>query len=181
METPKIGERVKFWQEQDRINRELIPRVIKNHELLTKHVETHDEGHLSAMTQIQAVEAQVGELSNTTKAQIEGVEGQVGKLSINTKAQIEDVQGQMTELATATKAQIKGVEALVGELAATTKVQIESVEALVGELAATKAQIEGVEGRVSEIEQRSTDLLSRLAPHTGIVIALAALIVALVK
>ena len=44
METPKIAERVKFWQEQDRINRELIPRVIKGHELLTKHVETHDEG-----------------------------------------------------------------------------------------------------------------------------------------
>ena len=34
MDEPKIGERVKFWQEQDRINRELIPRVIKNHELL---------------------------------------------------------------------------------------------------------------------------------------------------
>ena len=50
METPKIAERVKFWQEQDRINRELIPRVIKGHELLTKHVETHDESHLTAMS-----------------------------------------------------------------------------------------------------------------------------------
>ena len=32
MDEPTITERVRFWQEQDRINRELIPRVIKNHE-----------------------------------------------------------------------------------------------------------------------------------------------------
>lgn len=30
-----IAERVKFWEEQDQINKELIPRVIKNHELIT--------------------------------------------------------------------------------------------------------------------------------------------------
>lgn len=28
----KIGEKVKFWEEQERLNRELIPRVIKNNE-----------------------------------------------------------------------------------------------------------------------------------------------------
>ena len=44
MDELKIGEKVKFWQEQDRINRELIPRVIKNHELLAKHVESHEDG-----------------------------------------------------------------------------------------------------------------------------------------
>ncbi|MGD7053969.1 hypothetical protein [Sutcliffiella horikoshii] len=31
----KIAERVKFWEEQDQINKEIIPRVIKNHELIT--------------------------------------------------------------------------------------------------------------------------------------------------
>ena len=66
METPKIGEKVKFWQEQDRINRELIPRVIKGHELLTKHVETHDEGYVAAMTEIQALQARVTELDKRT-------------------------------------------------------------------------------------------------------------------
>ncbi len=62
METPKIGERVKFWQEQDRINRELIPRLIKSHELLTRHVETHDEGNMSAMSEIQALQSHILEL-----------------------------------------------------------------------------------------------------------------------
>ena len=30
MEAPKIAERIKFWQEQDRINQALIPRVLIN-------------------------------------------------------------------------------------------------------------------------------------------------------
>ena len=59
MDTPKIAERVKFWQEQDRINRELIPRVIKNHELLAKHVESHGDGDSLARAQIEALEARV--------------------------------------------------------------------------------------------------------------------------
>ena len=39
---PPISERVRFWEEQDRINQELIPRVIKQHELLSRHVSDHD-------------------------------------------------------------------------------------------------------------------------------------------
>ena len=37
-----IAERVRFWEEQDRINQELIPRVIRQNELLTKHIAEHD-------------------------------------------------------------------------------------------------------------------------------------------
>ena len=37
-----IGERVKFWEEQDRINQEFIPRVIRQHELLTGHIAEHE-------------------------------------------------------------------------------------------------------------------------------------------
>ena len=56
MNEPKIAERVKFWQEQDRINRELIPRVIKSHELLTKHVESHEDGDSLARAQIELLQ-----------------------------------------------------------------------------------------------------------------------------
>ena len=41
-ETPSIAERVRFWEEQDKINQELIPRVIRQNELLTKHIAEHD-------------------------------------------------------------------------------------------------------------------------------------------
>ena len=37
-----ISERVRFWEEQDRINHELIPRVIRQGELLSSHVAEHD-------------------------------------------------------------------------------------------------------------------------------------------
>lgn len=39
---PPIADRVRFWEEQDRINRELIPRVIRQHELLTQHIGEHE-------------------------------------------------------------------------------------------------------------------------------------------
>ena len=40
-----ISERVRFWEEQDKINRELIPRVIRQHELLTRHIAEHESLH----------------------------------------------------------------------------------------------------------------------------------------
>ena len=43
IEAPGIAERVRFWEEQDRINQALIPRVIRQSELLTKHVAEHDD------------------------------------------------------------------------------------------------------------------------------------------
>jgi hypothetical protein len=37
-----ITDRIRFWEEQDKINQELIPRVIHQNELLTKHIAEHD-------------------------------------------------------------------------------------------------------------------------------------------
>ena len=41
-ETPSMAERVRFWEEQDKINQELIPRVICQNELLTNHIAEHE-------------------------------------------------------------------------------------------------------------------------------------------
>lgn len=43
-----IAERVRFWEEQDKINQELIPRVIRQNELLTEHIAEH--GNLPEVT-----------------------------------------------------------------------------------------------------------------------------------
>ena len=83
MDEPKIAERVKFWQEQDRMNRELIPRVIRNHELLAKHIESHEDGDPLARAQIVTLEARAAELETLSAmglAQIEGLEGRVAQL-----------------------------------------------------------------------------------------------------
>ena len=37
-----IAEKVRFWEQQDRINQVLIPKVLRQHELLAKHIEEHD-------------------------------------------------------------------------------------------------------------------------------------------
>lgn len=37
-----IADRVRFWEEQDKINQELIPRVIRQNELLTGHITDHE-------------------------------------------------------------------------------------------------------------------------------------------
>ena len=80
MNEPTIAERVKFWQEQDRINRELIPRVVKNHELLAKHVESHEDGDSLARAQIERLEGRVSEIDSLTRAQTERLEGRVTEI-----------------------------------------------------------------------------------------------------
>ena len=37
-DTVPIADKVRFWEEQDKINQELIPRVIRQHELITSHI-----------------------------------------------------------------------------------------------------------------------------------------------
>ena len=58
---PSIAERVRFWEEQDKINRELIPRVIRHNELLTKHIAEHDNLPKVASTAISQTLAKVKE------------------------------------------------------------------------------------------------------------------------
>ena len=41
-EPVRIEEKVRFWEEQDRINQELIPRVIRQNELLSQHMAEHE-------------------------------------------------------------------------------------------------------------------------------------------
>ena len=44
MTTPQksIAEQVKFWEEQDKINQVLVPRVLRHHELLSEHIREHE-------------------------------------------------------------------------------------------------------------------------------------------
>ena len=56
-----IGERVKFWEEQDRINQELVPRVIRQHELLTAHIADHENLPLIAGNAISEAMAEARE------------------------------------------------------------------------------------------------------------------------
>lgn len=56
----KIAERLKFWEEQDQINKELIPRVVKNHEMITDLTFQFEK----SMNAIASIQANVDELHN---------------------------------------------------------------------------------------------------------------------
>ena len=50
---PHIAERVAFWEEQDRINQELIPRVIQQNEVLTGHIKNHENLQATALKMVR--------------------------------------------------------------------------------------------------------------------------------
>ena len=56
-----IADRVRFWEEQDKINQELIPRVIRQHELLTAHIADHENLPLIAGNAISEALAEARE------------------------------------------------------------------------------------------------------------------------
>ena len=61
-----IVERFKFWEEQERINQVLIPRVIRQHELLSEHIVEHE--NLPAYVS-RAVERAEGEVVRAVVAE----------------------------------------------------------------------------------------------------------------
>ena len=68
-----IAEKVQFWQEQDRINQELIPRVIRQSELLAQHVGEHENLPLLAA---QAVSNALKEAREETAALLEAAKAE---------------------------------------------------------------------------------------------------------
>ena len=56
-----IADRVRFWEEQDKINQELIPRVIRQNELLTGHIADHENLPLIAGNAISEALAEARE------------------------------------------------------------------------------------------------------------------------
>lgn len=53
-----IAEKVLFWEQQDQINQELIPRVIRQSELLARHIKDHENLPELAARAVQAALAE---------------------------------------------------------------------------------------------------------------------------
>ena len=64
-----VADKVRFWEEQDKINQELIPRVIRQHELLTQHIAEHANlPAVVAQAVAQSLAAAKSEIAEQTQA-----------------------------------------------------------------------------------------------------------------
>ena len=113
--TVKIAEKVRFWEEQDRINQELIPRVIRQNELLTQHIAEHDNLQQIFSDTIQkalAEQAQQYESAlDTAKKQLNETHEQITQKALSEQTQqyesaLDTTQKQLNETYT------KALEAL---------------------------------------------------------------------
>ncbi|PRO65863.1 hypothetical protein [Alkalicoccus urumqiensis] len=73
-EEVKIAEKVKFWEEQDQINKELIPRVVKNHEMITD-LTYQSEKHLTQLASMQ-------DETENNKSIIETIDTKVNEMQV---------------------------------------------------------------------------------------------------
>ena len=103
-ETPKIAEKVRFWEEQDRINHELIPRVIKQHELFTAHV----QGHEDVQVRMAAMDARISEaVDEAVKQAVAVSDKKIKALEEQVAATVEESTKNMSELEERTKLEVK--------------------------------------------------------------------------
>ena len=105
-EIPSIEEKVRFWEEQDRINQELIPRVIRQNELLTQHIAEHDNLQQILSDTIQkalAEQAQQYEAAlDTAQKQLNETHEQITQKALSEQAQqyeaaLDTTQKQLNE------------------------------------------------------------------------------------
>jgi len=129
MERVSIADKVKFWQEQDRINKALIPRLLKTHELVVEL-----SGQFSRITpQIAAVEARLTKRSGDEL-------GRVAADLAQTKSSIEEIESALNELKELTGESQSELTALRNQAAA--------VDVQLGLL---QSQLENVKGRVEDM------------------------------
>ena len=94
-DTPKIAEKVRFWEEQDRINQELIPRVIKQHELFTAHV----RGHEDVQVRMAAMDARISDaVGEAVKQAVAASDKKIEVLEEQVAETVEESNKNMLEL-----------------------------------------------------------------------------------
>ena len=98
-----IAEKVQFWQEQDRINQELIPRVIRQNELLAQHVGEHENLPLIAA---RAVNEALKEAREETAALLEAAKAERQEQA----SQLENAKAEREEQARQHQAEIAGLK-----------------------------------------------------------------------
>ena len=106
-ERPGIADKVRFWEEQDRINRELIPRVLKQNELLSAHVASHEEVRL----QTTSLNSRIDEIAEQHQKAMAELEERTDSSIASANSRIDEMaerhQRAMAELEARTAAEVR--------------------------------------------------------------------------
>ncbi len=150
-ESAGIAERVRFWEEQEVINRELIPRVIQQNQILTNHIADHENlplvvGKAVAESQ-ERMRAEQVETANRLRAE------QTAAISSAANQVMERLRAEQVE--TATQLRIEQADAITS---AVHQVQEEHNR----NLNETMAQLRSEQTRITaelqaELDQRAAD------------------------
>ena len=109
-----IADKVHFWEEQDKINQQLIPRVIRQNELLAKHIAEHDNLPEVAASAISRALAEAGE---EQRRQYEAALGVAKReLAGQSEARLEKAMEELLAALSDTKAELsERTESFLGE------------------------------------------------------------------
>ena len=106
-DTPKIGEKVRFWEEQDRINKELIPRVVKQHQLFTVHV----QGHEDIQVHMAALDARISDaVGEAVKQAVAASDKKIAALEEQVVETIAESDKNMSEIEERTTLEVKSAK-----------------------------------------------------------------------
>ena len=106
-----ISDKVRFWEEQDRINKELIPRVIRQHELLTGHIAEHE-----SLPEVIA-NAVHNAVTAAHESQQREFDAEVARISAAMAQQVEEAVGAATAAATESARRTRNLAIGMGSVA----------------------------------------------------------------
>ena len=133
-----IAERVRFWEEQDKINQELIPRVIRQNELLTRHIADHE--NLPEVTGNAISQA----LAGAREEQQQQHEAEMAELRAEAEAQRRQHELELQAARDERQQQTEALEAARAEREEQSRQHSTEVATLQGQLRKAKTMLIGV-------------------------------------
>src|SRR5690606_22939026 len=125
----KIAEKVKFWEEQDQINKQLIPRVIKNHELITDLAMQMDKNERLIAKLFEEKENQEALITNL-REQLNKNEKLIAELSAGNKAAVNEIKEKVNLIEQKSKKSISSKSSMIALLLSSAAIIISVVSVL---------------------------------------------------
>ncbi|MBT2757861.1 hypothetical protein J7E71_18400 [Mesobacillus foraminis] len=144
-----MAEKVKFWEEQDQINKELIPRVVKNHEMITDLTCQFEK----SLTSIALLQSNIDGVNGNFQKEINTMK----KLNSETEKKIENLYEEIQKDIKNLKLLNSGVEKRMDNLYQ----EINNNEKFANVIGEQHQQIKVVTLELNELQQEINDIKTK--------------------